>query len=195
VASDVLGDSGRDMLRPLIGGETDPRGWRTWRKRLWAKNPALRLALHGRVREHHRFLLQVHLYHLGHLAGLIGRLGQRIEEAPAPFAEVVELLTTIPGVSQRTAEVLIAEIGADMSRCPGAGHLASWAGMCPGNNESAGKRRSGRTTKWKPLAAGGACGGGLGGQPHRGEGAGGAAPPPDDAAGSGRWWPWGTRCW
>jgi transposase len=148
VASDVLGDSGRDMLRALIGGETDPGKLADLaRKRLRAKIPALRLALQGRVTAHHRFLLQVHLDHLEHLEGLIRRLGERVEEALAPCAEAVDLLTTIPGVSQRTAEVLIAETGADRSRFPSAGHLASWAGMCPGPNESAGQRRSGKTTK------------------------------------------------
>lgn len=148
VASDVLGESGRDMLRALIRGENDSAKMADLaRKRLRAKIPALRLALQGRVTEHHRFLLQVHLDHLEQLEVLIGRLGQRIEEALAPFAEAVERLMTIPGVSQRTAEVLVAESGADMNRFPSAGHLASWAGMCPGNNESAGKRRSGKTTK------------------------------------------------
>jgi transposase len=148
VASDVLGQSGRAMLRALVGGETDPEELADLaRQRLRAKIPALRLALRGRVTEHHRFLLQVHLDHLEHLEGLIGRLGERIEGALAPFAGAVDLLTTIPGVRRRTAEVLIAETGADMSRFPSAGHLASWAGMCPGNNESAGKRRSGKTTK------------------------------------------------
>jgi transposase len=148
VASDVLGESGRAMLRALVGGETDPEKLADLaRQRLRAKIPALRLALRGRVTEHHRFLLQVHLDHLEHLEGLIGRLGERIEGALAPFAGAADLLTTIPGVGRRTAEVLVAETGADMSRFPSAGHLASWAGMCPGNNESAGKRRSGKTTK------------------------------------------------
>jgi transposase len=148
VATDILGESGRDMLRALIAGETDPAKLADLaRKRLRAKIPALRLALAGRVTEHHRFLLQLHLDQLEQLEGLIARLGARIEQEMVPFAEAVKDLTTIPGVSQRTAETIVAEAGADMSRFATSAHLASWAGMCPGNNESAGKRRSGRTTK------------------------------------------------
>ncbi len=89
----------------------------------------------------------MHLDHVTHLEELIGRLGARIEEALAPFAEAAERLQTIPGVSQRVAETVVAEIGTHMEQFPSAGHLASWAGMCSGNNESAGKRRSGRITK------------------------------------------------
>jgi transposase len=148
VATDVLGVSGRDMREALIAGETDPEKLADLaRKRLREKIPALQLALQGRVTEHHRFLLRMHLDHVTHLEELIGRLGSRIEEALAPFAQAVERLVTIPGVSQRVAETVVAEIGANMDQFPSAGHLASWAGMCPGNNESAGKRRSGRTTK------------------------------------------------
>jgi transposase len=148
VASDVLGVSGRDMLEALIAGETDPAKLADLaRKRLREKIPALRLALQGRVTEHHRFLLRMHLDHVTHLEELIGRLGARIEEALAPFAEAEERLQTVPGVSQRVAETVLAEIGPRMEQFPSADHLASWAGMCPGNNESAGKRRSGRVTK------------------------------------------------
>jgi transposase len=148
VATDVLGVSGRDMLEALIAGETDPAKLADLaRKRLREKIPALRLALQGRVTDHHRFLLRMHLDHITHLEELIGRLGGRIEEALAPFAEAAERLQTIPGVSQRVAETVLAEIGPRMEQFPSADHLASWAGMCPGNNESAGKRRSGRITK------------------------------------------------
>ena len=148
VATDVLGVSGRDMLEALIAGETDPAQLADLaRKRLREKIPALRLALQGRVTDHHRFLLRMHLDHVTHLEELIGRLGVRIEEAMAPFAEAQERLQTIPGVSQRVAETVVAEIGTNMEQFPSADHLASWAGMCSGNNESAGKRRSGRTTK------------------------------------------------
>jgi len=148
VATDVLGASGRDMLEALIAGETDPEKLADLaRKRLRAKIPALQLALEGRVTDHHRFLLRMHLDHVTHLEELIGRLGARIEEALAPFAEAAERLQTIPGISQRVAETVLAEIGANMEQFPTDGHLASWAGMCSGNNESAGKRRSGRTTK------------------------------------------------
>jgi transposase len=148
VATDVLGASGRDMLEALIAGETDPEKLADLaRKRLREKLPALQLALQGRVTEHHRFLLRLHLDHVDHLGELIGRLGARIEEALAPFAEAAQRLQTIPGISQRVAETVVAEIGTNMAQFPTADHLASWAGMCPGNNESAGKRRSGHTTK------------------------------------------------
>jgi transposase len=148
VATDVLGVSGRAMLEALVAGVTDPAALAELaRQRLREKIPALREALQGRVTAHHRFLLQMHLEHVTHLDALIGRLGARIEEVMAPFAEAVAQLTTIPGVGQRVAETVVAEIGSDMGRFPTADHLASWAGMCPGNNESAGKRRSGRTTK------------------------------------------------
>ena len=148
VASDVLGASGRDMLEALCAGETDPAKLADLaRRRLREKIPQLRQALAGRVTDHHRFLLRMHLDHLTHLEGLIGRLGARVEEVLAPFAEAARRLATIPGVSQRVAEVVLAEIGTDMGQFPSAAHLASWAGLCPGNHESAGKRKTGRTTK------------------------------------------------
>jgi transposase len=148
VATDVLGVSGRDMLEALIAGETDPgRLADKARGRLRAKIPALQAALRGRVTDHHRFQLRLLMDHLAHLETLIGRLVERIEAVMAPFAEAAARLTTIPGVEQRTAEVIVAEVGVNMDQFPTAGHLASWAGMCPGNNESAGKRKSGRTTK------------------------------------------------
>jgi transposase len=148
VATDVLGVSGRDMLEALCAGQTDPMVLADLaRKRLREKMPALRLALHGRVTEHHRFLLRMHLDHLKHLEDLIGRLSERIEVALAPFTEVMERLKTIPGISQRVTEILLAEIGTNMDQFPTPAHLASWTGMCPGNNESAGKRRSGRAPK------------------------------------------------
>jgi transposase len=148
VASDVLGASGRDMLEALIAGVTDPIQLADLaRKRLREKIPQLRLALQGRVTDHHRFLLRMHLDHLDQLDALIGRLTARVEEVLAPFAEAVARLQTIPGVSQRVADVVVAEIGTKMEQFPSAAHLASWAGLCPGNHESAGKRRSGRTTK------------------------------------------------
>jgi transposase len=148
VATDVLGVSGRDMLEALIAGETDPEKLADLaRKRLREKIPALQRALQGRMTDHHRFLLRLHLDHVTHLEELIARLGSQIEAAMAPFAEAEERLQTIPGVSQRVAETVVAEIGVNMEQFPSADHLASWAGMCSGNNESAGKRRSGRTTK------------------------------------------------
>jgi transposase len=148
VATDVLGVSGRDMLEAIIAGEDNAeRLADKARKRLRKKIPELQTALQGRVTAHHRFQLRLLLDHVTHLEGLIGRLGARIEEVMAPFAEAAERLTTIPGVEQRAAEVIVAEVGTNMEQFPTAEHLASWAGMCPGNNESAGKRKSGRTTK------------------------------------------------
>ena len=136
------------MLEALITGETDPEELADRaQKRLRAKIPALQVELQGRVTEHHRFLLRMHLDHVTHLEELIGRLGARIEEALAPFAGAEQRLQTIPGVSQRVAETVLAEVGPRMEQFPSADHLASWAGMCPGNNESAGKRKSGRITK------------------------------------------------
>ncbi|MFZ1307654.1 MAG: transposase, partial [Candidatus Microthrix parvicella] len=111
----------------------------------------LKDALAGRFNEHHALLCQAMLARVDQADATIDALGVRIGELLDPFEAAVSLLVTIPGVSQRTAQVIIAEIGADMSRFPDAGHLASWAGMCPGNNESAGKHRSGRTrhgSKW-----------------------------------------------
>jgi transposase len=148
VATDVLGVSGRRMLRELIAGETDAAKMAGLAQRkMRAKLPALEKALVGRVTEHHRFLWKLHLEHYEHLGGLVGRLSERIEEQLLPFAEALGLLVTIPGVQQRTAEVLLAEIGTDLQPFRTSGHLASWAGLCPGNNESAGKRRTGKMRK------------------------------------------------
>jgi len=147
VATDVLGTSGRAMLEALIAGVTNPEELAELaRMRLRAKIPELQLALPGRVTDHHRFLLRLHLDHVSHLEELIGRLSGHLEEVMAPFAEAAARLVTIPGVSQRVAETVSAEIGPRLEQFPTAGHLASWAGMSPGNNESAGKRRSGHTT-------------------------------------------------
>jgi transposase len=149
VASDVLGVSGRDMLRALVAGETDPAKLAELaRRKLRAKIPALRLALQGKVTEHHRFLLGLLLDELGHLEGLIERLTARITEVlPAPFAEAIGRLVTIPGIDVRAAENILAETGVDMEVFPTEKHLPSWAGMCPGQRESAGKRQSGRARK------------------------------------------------
>jgi len=148
VATDVLGVSGRAMLEAMIAGQDDAEQLADKaRRRLRKKIPERQTALQGRVTEHHRFQLRILMDPMTHLEGLIGRLGVKIEEVLAPFAEAAERLTTIPGVDQRTAETVIAAIGMDMKPFATAEHLASWAGMCPGNNESAGKRKSGRTTK------------------------------------------------
>jgi transposase len=151
VASDVLGKSGRAMLRALIAGQTDPQVLADLALgRLRKQLPRLRPALTGRVTEHHRFLLEFLLDEVAMVERFLGRLEARIAAVLGPFAEAVQRLTTIPGVERRTAEAVVAEIGTDMSRFPSEGHLAAWAGMCPGNDESAGKRRSGKTPKGSP---------------------------------------------
>lgn len=148
VATDVLGVSGRAMLEALVGGTTDPDVLAELaRGRLRTKLPALRQALAGRFRPHHAFLVAQLLAHLGYLDEVIETLSTQIAEAITPFGDEVKRLDAIPGVNQRTAEVIIAEIGVDMRVFPSAGHLASWAGLCPGNNESAGKHKSGKTRK------------------------------------------------
>jgi transposase len=145
VASDILGVSGRAMLQALIVGTTDPdvladlaRG--TLRKKL----PALRQALAGRFQAHHAFMVSHHLSHLDYLDETIEALSTRIEEALRPFEEELNRLDSIPGVGRRTAEVIVAEVGLDLSRFPTAANLVSWAGLCPGQHESAGKRGSAR---------------------------------------------------
>jgi transposase len=148
VATDILGVSGRAMIAKLIEGETDPdRLANEARASLRKKVIPLRRALEGRVTGHHRFLLRMLTDQLRQLEDLIARYSARIEEAMRPFSEAEERLMTIPGVGRQAAEVIVAEIGADMGRFATAGHLASWAGLCPGNNKSADKRKSGRTTK------------------------------------------------
>jgi transposase len=148
VATDILGKSGRAMIARLIQGESDPEKLaEEARGSLKKKVIPLRKALEGRVTEHHRFLLGMLMDQLRQLEGLIERYSARIEAAMRPFAEAEARLMTIPGVGRQSAEVIVAEIGPDVAKFPTAGHLASWAGMCPGNDESGGKRRSGRTTK------------------------------------------------
>jgi transposase len=148
VATDVLGVSGRAMLDALVRGTTDPDVLAELaRGKLRAKLPALRQALAGRFRPHHAFLVSQLLAHLDYIDETIATLSERIEEVIAPFAEELARLDTIHGVAQRTAEVLIAELGVDMRQFPSDQHLASWAGLCPGNNESAGKHKSGKTRR------------------------------------------------
>ena len=148
VATNILGVSGRAMIEALVNGSTDPAALSDLAKgKLKKKLPALQKALVGRFRSHHAFLVSRILAHLDYLEDEIEAFSQKIEEEMLPFDEAVALLDTIPGVKRRTAEVLIAEIGPDMSRFPSARHLASWAGLCPGNNESAGKHKSGKTRK------------------------------------------------
>ncbi|MGZ6693393.1 MAG: IS110 family RNA-guided transposase [Solirubrobacteraceae bacterium] len=148
VASDILGVSGRSMLDALVSGTTDPEVLAELAKgKLRKKIPALREALVGRFEDEHALVVSQILAHIDFLDEAIDRLSDEIEERIAPFAPQRELLMSIPGVKQRSAEVLIAEIGVDMNAFPTPKHLASWAGMCPGQNESAGKRRSTKTRK------------------------------------------------
>jgi transposase len=175
VMSDVLGVSGRAILTAIVEGTEDPAALAELaRGRLRSKTQELRAALQGRVSEHHRFMLREHLRHLKALEILVGELEARIESAcqhealnppqlresappsgedePSctaryvpPFRDCLELLDSIPGVNTCIAQTILAEIGTDMAQFPTPGQLASWAGICPGNSESAGKRHSGKT--------------------------------------------------
>ena len=155
VASDILGVSGRAMLEALIGGQRDPAVLADLaRRRLRAKIPALTEALTGRFTAHHAFLARVHLDLIDQHTAAIEALTERIEQAIEPFRGFRDLICSIPGISTLIAEVIVAEIGADMSRFPSAGHLASWAGTTPGNNESAGKVKSSKTRPGNPYLQG-----------------------------------------
>ena len=145
VASDVLGVSGRAMIEAIIAGTEDPVQLADLAKRkLRAKLPQLEAALAGRVQPHHRVLLRQSLDHVDFLDRSIAELDRQIEERMAPFEWALKLLDEIPGIGRRVAETIIAEVGLDMSQFPSAKHLCSWAAICPGNRESAGKRLSGR---------------------------------------------------
>jgi transposase len=151
VISDILGTSGRAILTALVAGETDPARLASLTSgRLKATRAELTEALHGRVTAHHRFMLQLHLTQIAALDTAVADIEARIREALVPFRAAVSLLTTMPGVSENAAAVIVAEIGDDMSKFPSAGHLLSWAGLCPRLDESAGKRRSTRTRQGAP---------------------------------------------
>jgi transposase len=148
VLTDIDGVSGRAMLEALIEGSASAESMaQLARGRLKAKRASLEQALQGRMRPHHRFILQELLTQIESLDATITKFDEQIQEYCRPFEAAVEQLDTIPGVGRETAEIIVSEIGIDMNRFPTADHLASWAGVAPGNNESAGKRLSGRTTK------------------------------------------------
>lgn len=155
VASDITGVSGRAMLEALIGGQRDPVVLADLAKRrLRHKIPELTEALTGRFGEHHAFLARIHLDLIDQHTVALDELTERIEVVIAPFRSVRELLGSIPGIATTTAEVIIAETGADMTRFPTAAHLASWAGTCPGSNESAGRVKSTKTRPGNPYLKG-----------------------------------------
>jgi transposase len=156
VAADILGKSGRDMLNALVAGTTDPAVLADLaRRQMRKKIPALREALAGHVDAHHRLWIGAILRHIDFLDEQIDRLSDAIADQIRPFIGAVELLCTTTGIQRRGAECVIGEIGVDMSRFATARQLASWAGRCPGNDQSAGKRRSGKTrngSKWLDYA-------------------------------------------
>lgn len=148
VVSDVLGMSGRRIVEAIIAGQRDPdRLAALGSERLKCTREQLSAALYGRITDHHRFMLRQHLHTIDGLQTTVRAIEQRIEECLRPFCRQLDLLKTIPGVSQRVAEVIISEIGLDMSRFPSSGHLVSWAGLCPRLDESAGHKRSVRLRK------------------------------------------------
>jgi transposase len=149
--SNILGVSGRAILQALVAGEQDPERLADLvHGRLKASRAELVAALHGRVTAHHRFLLQLHLTHVETLERAVHEVEARLGEALAPFRTALDRLITMPGVSETVARVLVAEIGFDMTRFATAGHLVSWAGLCPRLDESAGKRLSTRTRPSNP---------------------------------------------
>ena len=148
VVSDVLGKSAREMLEALIAGESDPAQLaKLARGRMRPKIAQLQQALQGHLEPHHRFLLKETLAHLDFLKLRVGQLEQEVGERLSPFEKSLALLMTIPGISRRSATILISELGTEMSAFPSAAHLTSWVGLCPGSHLSAGKRRSGKPTK------------------------------------------------
>ena len=162
VLSDLMGASGRRMIEAMIAGECDPHRLAGLAERtIKASHKALYDALHGRLREQHHFLLQLHLQQWDAIDAAIRRIDQRVAEqiermdaeaadGQPPFRELIPRLCAIPGVSFLSATAILAEIGRDMSRFPTAGHLIAWAGLCPGQNESAGKRKSSRLRRGAP---------------------------------------------
>ena len=147
----IMGKSGRAILEALIAGETDPDVLASFASsRIKAGRGKLVEALRGRVRDHHRFMLELHYDQVGNVEAAIAEIDTKLGERTEPFRDKVELLTTIPGVSDTIAEVIVSEIGLDMDRFPSASQLVSWVGRCPRNDETAGKRRSTRVRKGAP---------------------------------------------
>ena len=156
VVTDILGASGRAIIAALIAGETDPERLADCTTgRLKAGRADIVTAVHGRVTAHHRFLLELHSAQIDALRATVQKVERQADEVLRPFREAADRLTTIPGVSETVARVIIAEVGTDMTQFPSAGHLVSWAGLCPRLDESAGKRRSTRirhATPWLKTA-------------------------------------------
>src|SRR5438105_3763570 len=153
VITDIMGLSGRRMIEALIAGETDPFALAVLaHRRIRASQAELEAALRGRVTDHHRFMLRLLLQHIDAIEAAIGQIDQEVDAHVEPFRTAIEILSSIPGISDLSAGVIVAEIGIDMNRFPTEGHLISWAGLCPRNDESAGKRRSTRMRKGAPLA-------------------------------------------
>jgi transposase len=151
VVTDILGLSGRRIIEALIAGQTMPQALASLaHRRIHASADELEAALRGRVTRHHRFLLKLHLDQIDGLDAALARIDEEVSANVEPFRTAIEMLSTIPGISTLSAEVIVAEIGIDMSRFQTAGHLISWAGLCPKNDESAGKRRSNRMKKGAP---------------------------------------------
>ena len=151
VLTQIMGVSGRAILQALIGGEHDPDRLLTLvQPGVKAPPEKLRAALQGRITGRHRFLLRLHLRQVDALDAAIAEIDAEVDHDLDPFRDAVRLLRGIPGVSDLTAQVIVSEIGTDMARFPTAGHLISWAGLCPRNDESAGKRRSTRLRKGAP---------------------------------------------
>jgi len=151
VITDIMGLSGRRMIEALIAGETDPFALAALaHRRIKASQAELEAALRGRVSDHHRFMLRLLLQHIDAIDAAIGQIDQEVDAHVEPFRTAIQILSSIPGISDLSAEVIVSEIGIDMNRFPTEGHLISWAGLCPRNDESAGKRRSTRMRKGAP---------------------------------------------
>jgi transposase len=158
VATDVLGVSCRRMLEALLAGERDPDVLAEMAlTRMRPKIGVLREALVGRFGDHHAVLLRMHLDHVDELVAMEARLDGEVNTLMGPFDEAATRLLSIPGVGKRVAEIVVAEIGNEMSRFPTDKHLASWVGLCPGHHESAGKRRSGKARKGNPALRSAMC--------------------------------------